>query len=253
MPSEVLYSTSTDFTGGRRFRSNSVIAETISSPTSSSGGSLTFLKKLWREKKNDKKISIIDYDETSSNSPSPTMFRKNRRASAQPSSLSVNTNQLISNNNNNLLKIEESKSRSPSPSLFRRGLGRRSSTSNEKTQENLLHYHVSHQDYSALEKLFSESADTIDINYMRPPGVAALHQACALGNVKIVSLLIQRGADLQQKTWSGLSPLKIAVLSGGFEVAQYLVSVGANSDDIKDGCQVETPRNSSYPKRNNSF
>ena len=229
-------------TGSRRMRSNSNIADTISN---------TFLKKFWttKEKKADKRVAAIEYEETSSSaSPSPTLFRRSRRASS-----------VIQNNSTSMLAVKSvhSRSRSPSPS-FLRGLGRRSSATNDKNQENLLHYHVSHQDCHALDKLLSDPTHEVDINYMRPPGVSALHQACSQGSIKIVRLLVSYGADIQQKTWSQLSPLKVAVLSGSYEVAQYLVEVGANSDDIKNGCQFETsssgsPSTKSKSKRNNSF
>jgi len=264
MPSEVMYMANASVTGGRRLQSSSVFAETGS-------GSLTFLKKLWKEKKVDKRtVAIMEGEETSSSSPSPTLFRRNRRTSAVASPLMVSTpntsNAALNNSSNNsMLSVKgdsQASSRSPSPS-FLRGLGRRSSTTHEKTQENLLHYHVSHQDFHALEKLLSDPCETVDINYMRPPGVSALHQACSQGSIKIVKLLIQRGASVHLKTWTGLSPLKVAVLSGNYEVAQYLVEVGADSDDIKDGCQIEksssspsTKRNkggSPKSKRNNSF
>eukprot|EP00111_Clytia_hemisphaerica_P022854 TCONS_00067262-protein len=241
MPSEVMYAPNVDIgisavTGGRRLRSHSTVTESISN---------SFLKKFWKEKKTgDKRLAIIDCEDSSSSSPSPTLFRRNRRGSAQPTSPS---NLTVKND-------LASRSRSPSPS-FLRGLGRRSSTTNEKSHENMIYNHVTHQDYHALEKLLNEHGDIIDINYMRPPGVSALHQACSQGSIKIVKLLVYHGANVHLKTWSELSPLKVAVLSGSYEVAQYLVEVGASSDDIKDGCQVETPSNSpkSKAKRNNSF
>jgi len=262
MPSEVMYTTNASVTGGRRLRSSSVVTET-------GNGSLTFLKKLWKEKKvvDKRAVAIMECDGTSSSSPSPTLFRRNRKPSAQiANALMVSTstagtaavNYTVNNSMLNVKEDSQSRSRSPSPS-FLRGLGRRSSTTNERTQENLLHYHVSHQDFHALEKLLSDPCETVDINYMRPPGVSALHQACSQGNIKIVKFLVQRGASVHLKTWTDLSPLKVAVLSGSYEVAQYLVEVGADSDDIKDGCQFEksspsTKRNKSpKSKRNNSF
>ena len=246
MPSEVMYQYQTSdvgvsaVTGSRRMRSNSNITDTISN---------TFLKKFWtKEKKTDKRVAAIEDEETSSSSPSPTMFRRNRRSS------SVIQNNALTSSSLTVKSPLNTRSRSPSPS-FLRGLGRRSSATNDKNQENLLHYHVSHQDCNALDKLLTDPAHEVDINYMRPPGVSALHQACSQGSIKIVRLLVSYGADIQQKTWSDLSPLKVAVLSGSYEVAQYLVQVGANSDDIKDGCQFETssPRTKSKSKRNNSF
>ena len=251
MPSEVLYQYQTNdvsvsaVTGGRRMRSNSNITDTISN---------TFLKKFWtKEKKTDKRIAAIgtEEDESSSASPSPTLFRRNRRSSSVIQNTTSATSSTLS-----VKSSLNNRSRSPSPS-FLRGLGRRSSAASEKNLENLLHYHVSHQDCHALEKLLTDPTHEVDINYMRPPGVSALHQACSQGSIKIVRLLVSFGADIQQKTWTKMSPLKVAVISGSYEVAQFLVQVGANSDDIKDGCQFETsttsPKTKSKSKRNNSF
>ena len=70
---------------------------------------------------------------------------------------------------------------------------------------------------------------------MRPPGVSALHQACVLGNVKILILLLDYGANINQKTFSELSPLQVATLFGHFEAAQCLILRGADSIDIRDG------------------
>lgn len=230
-PSDVIYPDTV-----KKFRRNTEyqvrVPSIINTGQVSNSGSLTFLKKLFKEKITDKRVLGSDSDEGSSDcSSSPSLFR--RASASMRGSISTQSNLLTVND-------PDHRPRSPSPSsLFRKKLGRRSSTSNEKTNENLLHYFVSHEDYSSLHKLFSDANDSVDIDMMRPPGISALHQACALGNLKIVKLLVQKGANVRLRTMSGLSPLKVAVLSGSYEIAQYLVSAGASDDDIKNGCQIE--------------
>lgn len=234
MPCDVIHAET-----ARKVRRNTEYQLPSYSPTSSgsSTGSLTFLKKLWKEKKNDSKRLLFSDSEDaslSSDCSSPSLFRRVSTNSSKCSTTQQQANLLTVNTNDN------SRSRSPSPSsLFRKTLGRRSSTSNEKTSENLLHYFVSRQDYSSLEKLLFDSRQTVDINMMRPPGISALHVACLLGSLKIVKLLVSKGADVRLKTMAGLSPLKVAVISGSYEIAQYLVSAGASDDDIKNGFQLD--------------
>lgn len=108
---------------------------------------------------------------------------------------------------------------------------RKFSTAN--TQENLLHFAVLEKDIITLTKILD--ANKVDINFMRPPGLSALHQACVTGDVRVIKLLTQHGADLNLKTWSGLSPLQIATLFGHFEAAQLLIQEGANSIDVQNG------------------
>ena len=186
----------------KKGRRNSLMGSPTSSPAS-----FSFIKKFWRDKKHSTRksgvLSIIDGNEISSS-------------------------------------VEENLTPSPSPVLFRRALGRRLSVSSTDNDENLLHYAVTNQDIQTLNRLLKDNSEKIDINFMRPPGVSALHQACVFGNTKIVKLLVEKGADIHLKTWRKLSPLKIAVLFGNYEAAKFLVNCGADSDEIKDGFQCET-------------
>jgi ankyrin repeat protein len=47
------------------------------------------------------------------------------------------------------------------------------------------------------------------------------------GEMPMVGLLIQRGADVNSRTKSGTTPLHTAVLYNRFEVAEYLIDKGS--------------------------
>ena len=105
--------------------------------------------------------------------------------------------------------------------------------------ENNLQNAVNNNDYEALEKMLSNGKDNLDINYMYPPGVSLLHQACVLGDIDVIKLMVDKGADVNAKTWAQWTPAKLAVTYGHFEVAQLLLDSGARVDDIVNGFQVD--------------
>ena len=126
----------------------------------------------------------------------------------------------------------ESKSKS---SRVGRMLTRKFTSQNEK----LLQHAVTHKDFDMLEKLLSHDNFLSEINYLEPPGVSVFHQACVFGDFNTIQLLLTKGADVCLKTWSKLSPLRIAAMFGHYKVAQLLLLSGADLNDIKNGFQVE--------------
>lgn len=131
------------------------------------------------------------------------------------------------------------RTRAGSPSRFGKRIARKFATLSQSHEGMLLHA-VSNQDYEMIEKLTSgEDNDGYDINYSYPPGVTILHQACVIGDFDVVKLFVERGADVNRKTWTELSPAKLAVIYGHFDVAQLLLLAGADVDDIKHGIQME--------------
>ena len=123
-------------------------------------------------------------------------------------------------------------SRSPTDSprtLTRRMRLRQSSVS----EEDILHFAISREDVKAAKNILDHG--TVDVNTMRPPGVSALHQACAIGNLQCIKMLLEHGASTEPKTWQGQSALQITARYGHFEAAELLLEHGANMDDIKDG------------------
>ena len=63
------------------------------------------------------------------------------------------------------------------------------------------------------------------------------HQASVFGDIEIVQVLIANGADINQKTWSDLTPVKIACIYGHFDVAKLLIDFGADQYDVMNGYQ----------------
>ncbi len=101
------------------------------------------------------------------------------------------------------------------------------------TEEDILHFAVSREDLKAARHILEQG--TVDVNSMRPPGVSALHQACAIGNLDAIKMLLDHGADMELRTWQGQSAVQITARYGHFEAAEILLENGANMEDIRDG------------------
>ena len=119
-------------------------------------------------------------------------------------------------------------------------------TSSFVSREVLLHHAVTNENLNGVLKVLEGD---VDVNHMRPPGIAPLHIACVAGNIKFVTALTEKGADVHLKTKLGLSPLKLAFLFGHYDVAEHLISQGSDANEIKDGVQYDTPDNSKYAHR----
>lgn len=178
-------------------------------PSSPSTASKTFFNKLWKNRK------------LSTSGQRKDLFKTDQSA--------------------DLLKVEEpTKSLSSmSPSAIRRSLTRRFSQAPENHAEHMLQA-IQHQDINTLDKFLSEPANNNDINTLRSTGASMFHQACVIGNIKIVKRLVARGADIHAKTRTNMSPVKLAAMFGNYEIAQYLIDQGADSKDIKNGLQDDS-------------
>jgi len=165
------------------------------------------------------RLSVTQSDDARSRSPSPSPRIGRRRyigASSAPST-----------------SIKDSSS------VFRKFTKQRSKDKNDENErENVIHYAVSQQKLSLLTQLLQDDP-LVNVNYMRPPGVNVLHQACVFGNLDMIKLLVEHGASINKRTWSNLSPLQIAVSFGHFDVAEYLLRKGADCGDVRDGFEVQ--------------
>lgn len=66
--------------------------------------------------------------------------------------------------------------------------------------------------------------------------VTALHNAAAQGHLRILKLLIERGADVNVTDWHGNTPLINAAYFGHMDVVKALLEKGANVNTIsKEG------------------
>ena len=137
------------------------------------------------------------------------------------------------NNSMNSGKDTISTSRKMSNPVFRR-----SPRSNHHSLEDMLHVAIMESDEVGISKLIQDH--DLDVNLIHEMiGCNALHQACVLGNVNVIRILLQKGGDVSVRTCEGLSPLQIATLSGNFDAAQYLLQQGACSKDVEDGISID--------------
>jgi len=79
--------------------------------------------------------------------------------------------------------------------------------------------------------LFNVKANSLNkklTDYSKPINGTPLHIACRSGNLDIVKLLIEAGADKEIKDVGRQSPLSIAISNNHIEITRYLVEVGAD-------------------------
>ena len=81
-------------------------------------------------------------------------------------------------------------------------------------------------DYMVAVKMIEQGADVEAKD--SGAGASALHYAVMKGEMPLVSLLLQRGADVNSRTKSGTTPLHTAVLYKQTEIAEYLIEKGAD-------------------------
>lgn len=110
-----------------------------------------------------------------------------------------------------------------------RVLGRSSSHADN---EAVLINAVARQDTSAVRRTLETGK--VDVNVIRN-SMGPIHHACISGNINIVKLLMRYEADINLKTKENKTPVKLAVLHGHFELAEYLIAMGGEDKDIIHG------------------
>jgi ankyrin repeat protein len=78
------------------------------------------------------------------------------------------------------------------------------------------------------ENLYLNDAD------LRRDLKSGLHNATAAGNLKVVSLLLALGADMEERDIQGLTPVAHAVLENREDIVKFLLENGANVDILSD-------------------
>lgn len=73
-----------------------------------------------------------------------------------------------------------------------------------------------------------KALNTKRTDYSNPIQGTPLHIACKNGNLEIVTLLIEAGADKELKDVARQSPLSIAAANNYYEIAHYLLEMGAD-------------------------
>ena len=79
----------------------------------------------------------------------------------------------------------------------------------------------------------------VKINDIEADGLATIHYAAMNGTRKTVEILIDEGANINLITSLGEYPLDIAVRTGNFDIAQFLIEKGARLDNVIDGTPLE--------------
>lgn len=110
-----------------------------------------------------------------------------------------------------------------------------SRSSSHADNEAVLINAVAREDTSAVRRCLE--AGKVDVNVVRN-GMGPVHHACATGNLNILKLLMRYEADINLRTKEDKTPVKLAVLHGHFEIAEYLIKVGGVDADIVHGIQV---------------
>ena len=87
--------------------------------------------------------------------------------------------------------------------------------------------HLSYERMIALVLSVSPDATQAKDRAYIGDGRTALHQAAAVGNVKVLEMLIAQGALVNAKNSSGETPLHLAARFGHLPAAKYLVKCGA--------------------------
>lgn len=109
------------------------------------------------------------------------------------------------------------------------------STLNEALLQATLHCSTATDHLECVETLLGKGAA---VNY-RAEGVTVLMKACELGQIQLVEMLLQRGANIGERGREGRTPLHFAVdtnYGDNSDVVQFLISQGgdANAGDIQN-------------------
>ena len=80
---------------------------------------------------------------------------------------------------------------------------------------------------SFLDKVLSLPNKGGNINYIDENGNAAIHYACAEGNLKIAEILIKTNCDCNIRTNEKKTPLHFAAIHGYFDISKLLIENGA--------------------------
>jgi ankyrin repeat protein len=83
-------------------------------------------------------------------------------------------------------------------------------------------------------RFFSKGGVAV-INQQNFGGATALHLACRQGNVEMVKILLENGAEVNMMDFEGWSPLMRAAFANNFEIIELLLAKGAAAQLVNSG------------------
>ncbi|CAM9670417.1 notch-regulated ankyrin repeat-containing protein [Lethenteron reissneri] len=105
------------------------------------------------------------------------------------------------------------------------------SCSSSSSYQRIFQEAVSRGDTSKLQALLQDATagagEQFNVNsFFGPEGQTALHRSVIAGNLELVKLLVQFGADPRLATRDGWSALHIAAFGGHQDIVLYLINSG---------------------------
>jgi ankyrin repeat protein len=78
---------------------------------------------------------------------------------------------------------------------------------------------------------------------VEPALASPIHEAAVAGDVELVEMLIENGADVDDRDVHGYTPLLLAIQAGHTDIAKVLIAGGAdvNARAVSDGGEDVTP------------
>lgn len=105
---------------------------------------------------------------------------------------------------------------------------------------------IAENDVNAVEIFFDQSGFSVNIYDLVDPldgdvFESSLHCACVYQQIEVVKKLIEMGAEINTEDIEGITPLRIAVNMGNYEIAKCLLENGAVLDKrlLKAACKRE--------------
>ena len=78
---------------------------------------------------------------------------------------------------------------------------------------------------SDIETFLVEQSENIDVNQFSKDGQTPIHKACQQGNLPLVKLLVQYGANVKLTNRSGFSLLHLAAFCGNPSLLSYVTKL----------------------------
>jgi hypothetical protein len=106
---------------------------------------------------------------------------------------------------------------------------------------------VSDGNLAVLRSMLNDTENPLNVNKSRWSGFSLLHRAASQGHTDICQVLIEAGANINQRSvWGWYTPLHLALANGWVDTAEFFVLAGADlralSKSKEDACDYAIKR-----------